>query len=78
MNNAIPAVLAIITGIIGIAIIAVIVSRNSQTPSVLQSAGQALASVISAAVSPVTGSGGGGAFGNTGTGLPGFTTPFGG
>jgi hypothetical protein len=38
----------------------VIVSRNSQTPAVLQSFGQAFAGIIGAAVQPVTGGGYGG------------------
>jgi hypothetical protein len=47
-------IVAVITGIVGLAIVAVIVSRNAQTPAVLQSGGSALASVIGAAVAPVT------------------------
>jgi hypothetical protein len=40
--------------VIGLAIVAVLVSKNAQTPTVLSSAGSALAGVITAAVSPVT------------------------
>jgi hypothetical protein len=57
-----PAVIAIVAGIIGLAIVAVLVSKQAQTPAVLQAGGGALASVIGAAVAPVTGTGG--AFGN--------------
>lgn len=46
---------AIVTAIIGLAVVAVIVSRNSNTSGVLQSAGSALGFVIGAATSPVTG-----------------------
>jgi len=49
-------IVAIVTGLIGVAIVAVIVSRNAQTPSVIGASGSALAQVIGAAVSPVTGS----------------------
>lgn len=61
-----PAAIAIVSGVIMLAIVAVIVSRNAQTPTVLTSAGSALASVIGAAVQPVSGSGLGGIFGNAG------------
>ncbi len=44
------------TAIVGVAILAVIVSRNSQTPEVLSAAGSAFSNAIGAAVSPVTGS----------------------
>lgn len=47
----------IAAGIIGLATIAVLVSRNAQTGNVIQSGGQAFASLINAAVSPVTGGG---------------------
>lgn len=47
--------IAIVAGVIGLAVVAVIVSRNAQTPTVLTSAGSALSSVINAAVQPVSG-----------------------
>jgi hypothetical protein len=51
-----PGIVAAVAGIIGLAIVAVIVSKQAQTPQVVQAGGSALSSVISAAVSPVTGS----------------------
>jgi hypothetical protein len=56
--------------VIGLAIVAVIVSQKAQTPTVLSAAGAALSSVIQAAVSPVTGTtptttGAGGLLGNS-------------
>lgn len=51
-----PGIIATIAGIIGLAIVAVIVSKQAQTPQVISAGGSALASVIGAAVSPVTGS----------------------
>jgi PRD1 phage membrane DNA delivery len=48
-------VAAIVGGIIVVAIIAVLVSQNAQTPSVIGAAGQAFGSVLQVAVSPVTG-----------------------
>lgn len=50
-----PAIAAIIASIIGLAIIAVIVSKNANTSSVINAGGSALGNVISAAVSPVAG-----------------------
>jgi hypothetical protein len=41
----------------GLAIVAVLVSKNAQTGTVLTSGGTALSSIIQAAVSPVTGGG---------------------
>jgi len=61
MSNA---VIAVIGSIIGLAVVAVLVGRNAQTPAVLSSAGSALARVIGAAVSPVAG--GGNQYGNVG------------
>lgn len=55
MGKSEEAIVAIVTGIIGVAIIAVIVSARAQTPSVIGAAGKALSQVIGAAVSPVTG-----------------------
>lgn len=57
MNNAVSATLAIVGGIITLAIVSVLVSRNAQTPQVFSAAGGALSNVIGAAVSPVTGAG---------------------
>jgi hypothetical protein len=45
----------VLTAIIGVAIIAVIVSKNAQTPQVLQAGGRSFAEALGAAVSPVTG-----------------------
>lgn len=59
-DQLIAGVVTVITAIVGVAIIAVLVSRNAQTGSVITSGGQALAASIGAAVSPVTGAGTGG------------------
>ena len=53
-------IVTIALAIVGIAILAVIVSRNAQTPQVIGAATQGFAADIGAAVSPVTGGGGGG------------------
>ena len=52
-----PTFIAVVAGVIGLAIVAVIVSKNAATPAVLQGAGSALAGVIGAAVAPVVSSG---------------------
>lgn len=55
MDNITESVVTILTAIVGVAILAVIVSRNSNTAGVLSSAGSAFGNVLSVAVSPVTG-----------------------
>lgn len=54
MNDAVRDGTEIVTLIIGVAIVAVLVSGNAQTSSVIKSAGDALSSILSVAVSPVT------------------------
>jgi hypothetical protein len=49
-------VITVLTAIIGVAIIAVLVSKNAQTGQVLTSAGNAFSKVLGAAVNPVSGS----------------------
>jgi hypothetical protein len=56
-DHIIQSVVTIATAIIGLAILAVLVSRNAQTGGVIAAAGSALANDISAAVSPITGMG---------------------
>jgi len=62
MSGAMATGAAIITAIIGLAIIAVLVSKSSNTTGVIQSGASGLGTIIGAAVSPVTGTnvGGGG------------------
>lgn len=47
-------IVEIVTAVIGVAILAVIFSAKAQTSGVITSAGDSLAAVIKAAVSPVT------------------------
>ena len=56
MNAIGPGFVAIIGGILTLAMVAVVVAKNAQTSSVIQGAGTALSSVIGAAVAPVSGS----------------------
>ena len=72
MGNIGPTVITVVAGIIGLAALAVAVSKNAQTSSVLTGAGTALSSVIGAAVGPVSNTGGA-AFG-TAPGVAGTTS----
>ena len=55
MNDITNAVVTIATAIVGIAILAVLVSKNANTPAVLSAGGSAFAQALSAATAPVTG-----------------------
>jgi hypothetical protein len=59
-EQALTSAVTIATALIGVAIVAVLVSRNAQTGSVISAAGQAFAGDLTAAVSPVVGGGGSG------------------
>ena len=73
MSSIGPGIVAVIAGVITLAIVAVIVSKNAQTPQVLQGGGSALASIIGAAVQPVSGSGSN-AFGGAASTVQGVST----
>lgn len=51
-------IVSIALGVLSVATLAVIVSKNANTSGVIQAGGNALATNIQAAVSPVTGGGG--------------------
>lgn len=57
-EQAISGLITVATAIIGVAIIATLVSRNAQTANILGAAGSALSRGISAATAPVTGASG--------------------
>ena len=48
---------AVLVAVIGVAILAVIVSKNANTASVLSAGGKAFAQILGAAESPVSGGG---------------------
>lgn len=50
------AIVSILMAIIGVAILALLLSPQAQTTSVLQAGGQAFSGVLNTALSPVTGS----------------------
>jgi drug/metabolite transporter (DMT)-like permease len=56
MENIGPTFIAVIGGIITLAIVAVLVAKKAQTPAVITSIGSALSGVITAAVGPVANS----------------------
>lgn len=58
MNNALSSVVTIAVAIVGLATLAVLVSKNANTSGVIGAAGSAFSQSISAAVSPLTGGGG--------------------
>lgn len=64
MNNFSATLTAILVAIIGVSIVAVLVSKNAQTPQVLTAFGQTFGGILQVAVSPVTNSGSTGTLGN--------------
>ena len=70
MGGVMREISVILLAVIGVAAIAVIVSRGAQTPAVLEAGGSAFARSLAAAVSPVMSSGYGS--GNFGTGYTAF------
>lgn len=70
-DHLITSLVTVATAIIGVAIIAVLVSQRANTSSVIQAAGSAFSGALNAAEGPVTGSGFGG-LGGLGGGLPSF------
>jgi len=60
MDNITSGVVTIATAIVGVAILAVLVSKNANTAGVIKSASGGFAEALRAATGPVTGGGGGG------------------
>lgn len=56
MSQLTEMLVTIATAIVGLGIVAVLVSKNAQTPAVIQSAGSAFNNALGIAESPVTGS----------------------
>jgi hypothetical protein len=67
MNDLTAAVVTIATAIVGVALLAVLVSKNANTSGVLNAAGSAFSTALGAATGPVTG--------NTAMGGTGFSLP---
>jgi PRD1 phage membrane DNA delivery len=71
-DQLITSLVTVATAVIGLAIIAVLVSGNAQTGNVLSSAGNSFAQIIGAAESPVSGGSTLGNLANTFTGSNGI------
>lgn len=54
-DNFVTSIVTVLMAIIGVAIVAVLVSANAQTAKVLQAGGTAFSGVLGTALSPVTG-----------------------
>ena len=55
MDETTKVIAAVLTAIIGVSIVSVLVSKNSQTSSVIQAATTGFSQILGVAVSPVTG-----------------------
>jgi hypothetical protein len=75
MNSIWSGIVTILVAIIGVAIVAVLVSKNANTSGVIKSGGSAFAQMLGAAEAPVTGGAMGGSMGLS---MPSIASPFGG
>ena len=57
MNESIHSLVAIALAIVGVAIVAVLVSKNTQTSNVIQAAGSAFGNTLAVAISPASSGG---------------------
>ena len=55
MSDAWAGIISVAIAIVGVAVVAVLVSNRSQTPAVIKSLSQGFAGALSAATAPVTG-----------------------
>jgi hypothetical protein len=55
MNNLVETISGVAVAIVGVALLAVLVSKNAQTPQVISAAGTAFSSALNAATGPVSG-----------------------
>lgn len=58
-NHLTTAIVSILTAVVGVAILATIVSKNSNTSGVISASGSAFSNILGTALSPVTGGNGG-------------------
>ena len=71
-DQLISSVFAVLTAIVGVAIIATLVSKNANTSGVLTAGGQAFSGILGTALSPVSGAGSFNSGGGAGLSLPSF------
>jgi hypothetical protein len=69
-DQLVTSVVTVLTAIIGVAIIATLVSKNANTTQVIQAGAQGFSQSLATALSPVTGSSGLGSFTGFGASLP--------
>lgn len=55
MNTFVEMIVTIATAIVGLAVVSVLVSKNAQTPAVIQASGSAFSNALGVAEAPVTG-----------------------
>lgn len=55
MGNTVGQIVTVLTAIVGVALLAVLVSKNAQTPAVIKEFGNAFSGSLRAATGPVTG-----------------------
>jgi len=55
MNTFVEALVTIAVAVVGLGVVATLVSKNAQTPQVVQSAGSAFSNALGTAEAPVTG-----------------------
>jgi hypothetical protein len=55
MNNMMTGIVTILVAVIGVAMLATLVSKNAQTPAVLKAGGSAFGEILRAATGPVSG-----------------------
>lgn len=55
MKDVVEPIVTIVTAIVGVALVATLVSSKAQTPGVLSAFGNMIANMLSAATAPVTG-----------------------
>lgn len=77
-ENLISSTVTVLTAIVGLAIIAVLVSRNANTAGIIGVGGSAFSGALAAAEAPVTGGGFGGSSFGGGAGYGGGFSPYGG
>jgi hypothetical protein len=58
MNDAVHSIVSVFLAIVGVAIVAVLVSKNTQTSNVIQAAASGFGNDLAVAVSPATTTGG--------------------
>lgn len=58
MDKYVAPIIALLTAILGVALVAALMSKNAQTSQVIGAAGSAFNTILGTALSPITGGGG--------------------